>query len=109
MKDDIHNGPVRWAYLVPIAAILVSFFGLAWVHTQCMELKISIHQIRSGNKDLAAANRKLEIERTRLKSPARLRRLGEMELGLQRVSAEKTPIFDLREFVVKGGNHEKTP
>lgn len=109
MKENTPKGPAGWTYLIPALVIFASFFGLAWVHTQCMGLKIDIRQIRSGNKELEAANRKLEIERTRLKSPDRLRNLGETELGLHRPSAEKTKIIDLRGFSSKGDSHEKAP
>lgn len=109
MREETQKGPAGWAYFMPLAVIFASFFGLTWVHTQCTDLKIGIHQIQNENKELEAGNRKLEIERARLKSPERLRKLGETELGLQRPTAEKIPIIDLRGFSIKGGNHEKTP
>lgn len=98
-----------WVYLIPVAMVFVSLFGLVWVHTQCTDLKIHINLIQSANKKLVDANRNLEIELARLKSPDRLRDMGEAELGLQRPSAEKTQIIDLRGFRTPGGNDEKAP
>lgn len=108
MSEAIRKNPSLWAYLVPIFVILVAIFGLVWIHTQCAAIKVSIHRIKSGNAELEAQNRKLEIERARLKSPGRLRRLGEAELGLERPSTEKILIIDLQGLETTGGNHEKT-
>ncbi|MDY0164015.1 cell division protein FtsL [Desulfobotulus sp.] len=102
MTPGTFKPPGAHAWIFLLSMVFITLFSATWIRTQCTSLNFLITQTRADRDRLITRNRNLEIEQARLRSPERIRNLGETRLGLGMPKAENT--FDLSGIV-----HEKGP
>ncbi|MFP4038941.1 MAG: hypothetical protein ACLFS7_00245 [Desulfosudaceae bacterium] len=80
-QKKIRSG-LMFIWIVVLMLFLTESFLYAWCQVQCVRLRYEISRTKGTAASLASQRKTLRIQLAELKSPVRIMRLAENELGL---------------------------
>lgn len=91
--ETVWTGKAFAAVMVLMLVFMAEVFLDTWCGVQCRRTGYEIEQARAQKTDLKALQKKLQIERVRLKSPQALGRYARKKLDLTTPSPEQVIIL----------------
>jgi cell division protein FtsL len=73
---------MTWTWVMILSLFIAELFFSAYCRVQCVQVGIAISSERNKQKELAALQNSLKIEKARLKAPERISIIARNRLGL---------------------------